>query len=1263
MKQMAAKGWWRPSVLLLAAASSCTAPGGPGSDPGFAPRASDGGGAAGDDSSVGVSSALCLPAAAESLPGRIVVMPDQNLATTVEREVFVTDLFARFKTSCGACHVDNTSLQPHVDRVSFRTLKVEDVWEAINPTKPTTKLMPPPPLAKPWAERAQNPDDPIVVLWRELDQWNAQGKPDGVYKSKVQQVGGDMESYAVPEEMARQQTNVGYCIPGRGMIATQGQEMDDLDARFGGMLTFDDLPKTLAGTDVTTFDSATLARKGVVSFAPGYPLWSEDSGKMRMVRVPRGTSIKFNKETQKFEIPDNTRFYKTFLKKIIQRDGKEVWRKIETRLIVARLDQEDADPKQQALFGTYAWNEDETEARLVEDGLRSGEPFADRLFAYVVDQPRYDKLVSDPEKVKNLEKELLKEENKGITRHYLIPGKQRCIECHMGSPMADFVLGFTPLQIRRRAKGEAGAYEASGPDELNQLQRLIDYGVITGVSSPSDIRGLEEDQGPPEKPRRYRNKYELLAQAYMLGNCSHCHNPRGFPSIKSPDLVDVLDFLPGQTESAGIFQFPLDRVSPHRRRGESQDVEIPYITPSLRDYPVSGPGSVNGELRGLWTLKWVDCLLGLGLNYCDTFADDNVTFISAPWRSLIYRNVDTPYIYADDYTVFPHMPRHSVGFDCRAPRIMGDWMVSIPALHKQEGAAYENNVRGEPWDRAAQPYEEVKPGDPKFMVALAGAADRTYEYHHGHRYDYCPDRSDIVIPEALVTNDQTKLTPPDAIQYADSARKKVIMPNDGVPDRAHVVPSDITDVGGDWLPRRQDFKDGDPDPATGAVRKGVLTHPEKPNGPTDVSVPWLLRDFHVTKELCELAIEKEVPFGLWKARGGCDLSSAPRGGSFKGADRWSWMDHGGAKVTDDAPVYTITPGAAVFNNICINCHGPLADSKGLLAEAISEMTGGAARVANLRDGLLGPPGKPGGNIGSEFAAGTLNAQAGVTSFTELDWAARYLSWMALGGTQRVLPASILKIVGATRVMGQSRGAIQMQGTPNMLELAKATCRNVLTWGNDTAFADYFNNGHPNWTKVKSNIALIGSIGDAEMWQRVCSVSNRPVVRVPQWNPTTKAWSLSNLYSFYWGDDYGEHPVMNDRGGIDQRIEKDNLTPICLSEADAAAATQSGDPLLSPSGKPVPTCPPALLEQAMVDGALVPKYGLEVTRDSSGQLFFRGIEEWAVRGAANAGTSVLLYLSQVRDGAISPKPAYDHCEQLPKMLKLPRSGVCAQLMRR
>ena len=58
------------------------------------------------------------------------------------------------------------------------------------------------------------------------------------------------------------------------------------------------------------------------------------------------------------------------------------------------------------------------------------------------------------------------------------------------------------------------------------------------------------------------------------------------------------------------------------------------------------------------------------------------TFVAAPWRSLIYRNVDTPAAYFDDFVPFPHMPMNTAGFDCRAPRILGDWMVGLPSKRK-----------------------------------------------------------------------------------------------------------------------------------------------------------------------------------------------------------------------------------------------------------------------------------------------------------------------------------------------------------------------------------------------------------------------------------------------------------------------------------------------------------------------------------------------------------------------------------------------------
>ena len=57
-------------------------------------------------------------------------------------------------------------------------------------------------------------------------------------------------------------------------------------------------------------------------------------------------------------------------------------------------------------------------------------------------------------------------------------------------------------------------------------------------------------------------------------------------------------------------------------------------------------------------------------------------WVLAPWRSLIYRNTDTPYDYFDDYAPFPHMPLNTSGYDCRVAQLMGDWMVSIPARIK-----------------------------------------------------------------------------------------------------------------------------------------------------------------------------------------------------------------------------------------------------------------------------------------------------------------------------------------------------------------------------------------------------------------------------------------------------------------------------------------------------------------------------------------------------------------------------------------------------
>src|SRR5206468_5895335 len=93
--------------------------------------------------------------------------------------------------------------------------------------------------------------------------------------------------------------------------------------------------------------------------------------------------------------PANTRVYKTFLKPVIDLSGNKGFRKIETRVIVSRPDtlRSDGTVQQNALYGTYVWSDDESEAVLLADPLNDGKPFADRLKTYITDEQRAQPII------------------------------------------------------------------------------------------------------------------------------------------------------------------------------------------------------------------------------------------------------------------------------------------------------------------------------------------------------------------------------------------------------------------------------------------------------------------------------------------------------------------------------------------------------------------------------------------------------------------------------------------------------------------------------------------------------------------------------------------------------------------------------------------------------------------------------------------------------------------------------------------------------
>ena len=1199
-----------------------TAAGASGEGPSCAPR-------------VAVEGAQCHPAqSAESLAARAIDGVAQ------ERTLFREDLFKTMDSYCGACHKSPADLggftfssgtfssvidQKVVDaiRSNVATCAVDGSGNKVDPT--CLNFMPPVELGgKKWSEREKDANDRLAPFVGLLGAWLEQGRKDTFVVPPEQ---GTKPLYSISQELADSFTNLGTCVPEAGMVGTSPSTCD-LDARFSNLeknpngATAADrlgLPLTLDATDLTTYDSAELARNGVVAYVPAYPLWTDDAGKLRFVRVPQGQSIAFNEKTKQFDIPANTRFYKTFMKKVKGVDGVLRYRKIETRLIVSRP--RDASGQDQSLFGTYVWEDDESQANLLITPQNNGEPFVDKVKTLITDEGIAAEVADlvKKGKVRNFTYEL---DSRHATRRYAFPSLQRCIQCHMGSPNQNFILGFTPVQINVRpcspetiaSNGhcDAGQVEPALGDEVTQVERLTSYGVISNYSQ-ADLIKLEDPQGTSKEPRAPRSTEELTAQGYMLGNCAHCHNPNGYPSVEHPELKALLDFLP--SAQGGIYGFPFERYSPRVFRNKTSDGPIAYITPSLRDRyaPLDSWTPKIGSQNGV-----------------------NGLLIDAPWRSLIYRNVDTPFTYVDDSAIYPHMPLNSPGFDCRAPRIIGEWMVSIPALRKNPDLTEDVAAGFAPdafTEMDPQPYREVKPGDEDYPNGLAQAAKRLVAFRAGQRdKNYCPDTSDIV--DLNVERSNSDLLIPRDQEVSG-------MPKDGVPDKPHWVTIDLTNPPGDWNPRRTDWRQIIVDQDFSKVDKDYSQEPPAPLLPqlqaalgAQQRVVELLQGVTLNDRIKTFA-KTPVPFGIWQQKPGCNFDSQPKVGQFddKQLARPRWMDlaketYDGQKITPDSPVYSAAPGALVFGMICVNCHGPDADSGGRQAQTLAEMTGGTARVANFRDGLFGPFGKGGENLNRVFGSE--------------DMAARYLPWMALGGTKAKIPLPILNLVANTPVMGKARRSISVSSA-NMLQTAQALCKLVGQMEIGAFVPTDLKNADKQATLHSKVGQFLTDNGDAELWTRLCTFDNPAPVHVIRVS-STQALSY-NYIDTYSPKNYPAAPIGNGKGQVRATLTADNDTPWCIAEpADEAlkawlvqqVAVAGPGETQAPK---LPVCPSSFLVDAN-------RFKGGVT-DSSSVYIYGDIDDWAARGAITAGQAVFVYLEEMIAQGKGRQLRFDECEQIGK----------------
>jgi len=427
-----------------------------------------------------------------------------------------TELSAAVESACGSCHV-TPQANGGFTYTSAYTGSSSAPGLAAVATKMATQL----------ATQKMPPDnirssDPAyyLKLGERLQAWITAGSPEtGTFPLPNETVGTGQQ---LPPAIAAAMTDIGDCVPLPEVV----HQDPTLDTMFASATK---LPMQLADTDLMSLDAYVLAQHGTVAYDVEYPLWADNAHKGRWVHVPtvvdakgnvQRQSITFDSATGQFKIPDNTRFYKTFFKQVKESDGVVRYRKVETRLIVVR------HAPAKSLFGTYVWDASEGSATLHTDPYRDGTPFKDRVLSLVTDVAT------------------------GALRTYAIPGANRCNDCHQGSASDSFVLGFTPLQINRRAMGEAGRDTPTSADEMSQLARLVSYGVVSGVTPDSAPR--LETSNATKQPR---NIYELRFQAYAAGNCAHCHNPKGFAFAQGIRF----NFAPG----GDIFQFSISLSSVH----------------------------------------------------------------------------------------------------------------------------------------------------------------------------------------------------------------------------------------------------------------------------------------------------------------------------------------------------------------------------------------------------------------------------------------------------------------------------------------------------------------------------------------------------------------------------------------------------------------------------------------------------------------------------------------------------------------------------
>jgi uncharacterized repeat protein (TIGR03806 family) len=223
-------------------------------------------------------------------------------------------------------------------------------------------------------------------------------------------------------------------------------------------------PQTLSQTGCVAAGNAQQPAAGLIPYTINAPFWSDNASKERWLALPDGQTVTVRTDGD-WEFPNRAVLMKNF------RVGTQL---IETRLLMRHPD---------GTWGgfTYEWNDQQTDATLVEGGA-------------VRDIGAQD---------------------------WIFPSESQCLDCH--TQAANRALGLETAQLNRTF-----AYTQTGRT-ANELATLSHIGVLSPAITNSAAAPTMPD--PTDTSAALTNR----ARAYLHTNCSQCHRPGG-PTPSTMDL-------------------------------------------------------------------------------------------------------------------------------------------------------------------------------------------------------------------------------------------------------------------------------------------------------------------------------------------------------------------------------------------------------------------------------------------------------------------------------------------------------------------------------------------------------------------------------------------------------------------------------------------------------------------------------------------------------------------------------------------------------